>query len=184
LKMEGISFADQITYKLDIYSIYAKGIKLRIMGKAGFGGQIRQQSGRTFEDILADTAESGPEEEEKPPLFDLSSTLQLDERFPDMLGYIAKSAEKRNIKVVFYITPIQPKFIPSGEEKSQAVTSYANKICAMATTETTKCLNLMNLLEPTFFIDNMHYDTDGHSRIAAALTPLVHSMLKTDMDAQ
>lgn len=184
LKIEGISLADQITYKLDIYSLYAKGMKLRVMGKAGFGAPKTQQSGRLFEDAFAGTAVSGMKEEEDPPLFDLSSTLELDDELPDMLGYIAKSVEKRNIKVVFYITPLLPRFAHNGEAKSQGVDSYANKICTVATTETTTCLNLMNLLEPAYFIDNMHYDTDGHSKIAAALAPVVHSMLMADPDAE
>lgn len=95
------------------------------------------------------------------------------------LDSIVETASRRRLTVLFYIAPIhldemrrRPAF------DAAAFAASVDRITAAATSETTVCLNLTDLLRERDFIDNIeHYAPAGNRAVAAALAPKVQELL-------
>jgi len=97
-----------------------------------------------------------------------------EHRSIDLLRYVAETAEKRNIRVLFYIVPFQYNNYKRDPESFECSVRQLNDA---STTRTTRCVNLAKLLSADQFINTLHYGASGHQDIAKALIPEIHKLL-------
>ena len=170
LKYAKISLWDISLYQLDMFSLCATGMKIWIREK------LRLPALKT-EDIGVQWM----------PFGSGGSYTVLCPEHPslDILKYISKTAERRNIRVLFYLAPLplykmenSPTF-----DRDLFQCSVGNVMAACATQET-ECMDLTGLLGANSFTDGLHYNTRGHAKLAAALAPKIHEILSEHTVAQ
>lgn len=177
-EFEGIPPSKQLLYSYEYPMLYLTGLKMWCRTKAGL------------------------EPEEAPPanlLERLSEAKVLIKRFGDrqlfeqypldiaadnvqlgILRSLIEASARRGMKLLFYITPIQIAELRERQPFDPVRFSESvNRVMEVATSETSTCLNLVDLLGEEDFLDPFeHYTPEGNRKIAHALAPAVRDLLK------
>ncbi len=175
---EDIPPSKQLIYSYEYPMLYLTGLKMWCRTKVGLEPE---------EDPLANVLEGLPEAK---VLIKRFGDKQLFEQYPvdisadnvqlGILRSLIEASARRGVKLLFYITPIhldemryrQP-FDPGKFSES------VNRIMEAATSETSTCLNLVDLLGEEDFLDSFeHYTPEGNRKVAAAIAPAVRDSLK------
>jgi len=98
-----------------------------------------------------------------------------------ILRALTEAAGRQGMNVLFYITPIhvdelrrRPRF------NARMCRESVGRVVEAATSETSMCLNLLELLREEDFIDFYeHYRPEGNRKIARALAPAVRRLIAT-----
>jgi lysophospholipase L1-like esterase len=94
------------------------------------------------------------------------------------LTYIAKCADRRGLPVLFVITPIPYERITRERDFNLDVFNQSLRLLSEApVTGSTTCLNMAKLLPDDRFVDGVHWGSQGHADLAAALAPRVYEIL-------
>jgi len=177
MHMEDISRARQTLYRLHRPMLYVTGLKIRLKAMVGL------------------------ETEEAPPaeiLDQLPLGKELVGRYSDdllfrqyaneiphtnphlrMLRSIVEAAGRRNLKLLFYITPIHLEEMRKRTAFDEALfAESAQRIAEAAGSDTSVCLDLSGLVREDDFIDNYeHYTAEGNRMIARALAPAAREVI-------
>ena len=177
LELEGISPPEQFIYRLQRPTLYLRGLRMWVRIKLGMESEEEPLS---------------PRLKALPPARVLMSLFSDEELFRTYANEIADSntqlrtlralvetSARRGTRLLFYITPIhaeemrrRPRFNPRTFRES------TGRVVEAATSETSACLNLAELLGEDDFIDFYeHYKPEGNREIARALAPAVHRLI-------
>ncbi len=173
LKIARISLIDQLLLFLDIRMLYGKGAKLWLWEKIGLSdlSKTSEHSGGRW---LSAGAEPDAEDEKFHGLIPFCP----DHPALRMYEYIAKTAERRNLKVLFYISPLSFERIPGRQRKNKdQFECSVNLLQEVSTTRTTRCANVVNLLEYDQLKDMLHYNEEGAAVLSMELSSEVNKML-------
>jgi hypothetical protein len=187
LKREKISLAKHMLYKLDIHSVRAKGAKVWIRDELGFADGEKEKAGATNAlNFLVRMAQAREKAGVEPDEI-LARYVNICPRHSslEILKYIVKTAEENGIHILFYLTPICYDDIQAAKRfDPERFECSAKKLSDAATGPTARCVDLLKLLDTSLFIDSVHYNSQGHAEIAAALAPEVLEMLGENSDAE
>jgi hypothetical protein len=178
MRMEGISPTRQRIYALQRPLIYVIGLKRWFRGAIGM-----------------DVEESPPEEILRLlPLGEMIIGNYTDERLftqytddippgePPLqaLRSVVEAAERLDMKLLFYITPIHLEEMRRRQAfNDDLFQASVERVVEAARSETSLCLNLSGLLPERDFMDNYeHYTADGNRLIARALAAEAGEILK------
>lgn len=162
LRQAGISLEDRFLYSLDMYLLCGAGMKIWVREKLDLPPLEKESA-----------------EIQWAPLRSGSLTMLCPEHpTVDLIRYIAKTAESRNIRILFYISPRSiEEWLKRGVLDPELLACSVERVLEASATRTTECADLMTLLSLDQFTDGLHYDFSGHRDIADALTPEVYEML-------
>jgi hypothetical protein len=176
-ELEGIPPSRRFTYLFHRQMLYIRGLRMWFRIRLGMESEEEPLSVRP---------------ETLPPVGMLMSFFSDEELFRTYANDIAhgntqlrilraltEAAGRRGMNLLFYITPIhvdemrrRPKF------NARTYRESVGRVVDAATSETSSCLNLLELLREEEFIDFYeHYRPEGNRRIALALTPAVHKLI-------
>jgi hypothetical protein len=194
LKMEKISLGAHLLYSLNKYVVYAEGAKswVRNLGTeegVARSDEMKEARLRMKEPRLVKRGPrskkkrgslpiSGTPETVEAKEYGISAMLRPGDPSLDLVRYIATTAERRGIRILFYIAPVRfDKVQTAGKFDREKFDLTRSLIVEAATTSTTECLDLSILLDGDRFIDSLHYKSDGHLELAEALAPEVYRVL-------
>ncbi|MBI4831835.1 MAG: hypothetical protein HY801_09845 [Candidatus Lindowbacteria bacterium] len=97
------------------------------------------------------------------------------------LRWLAETASRKNIRLLFYITPIHVEEIRNREVFDPVRFQQSLwKIAAFSNCGTSICVNLVDLLHEKDFIDCFeHYTHSGNTKVATALASSVNELMKS-----
>jgi hypothetical protein len=180
LKIARIALIDHLLLFLDVRILCAKGAKLWLWERLGLS-ELSKRRNNMGPQWLGTGAEPAAEDEKFHGLIQFCP----DHPALRMYEYIAKTAERRNIKVLFYISPISFERLPGSWEKSEEQFECSvNRLQEVTTTRTTRCVNVVNLLDDDQFMDFAHYNEDGAATLSLALSSEAHKMLMVDLEPE
>lgn len=186
LKMEKISLGEHLLYSLNMYVVYAEGAKSWVRNLGSEERVVRSDQmdeppprqnrisflfGRTRRTVEAEEYQEAEE-------YHGYAMFRPGHPSLDLVRYVAATAERRGIRVLFYISPVKLDRVQAAKKFDREKFDLTRSLLVeAATTSTTECLDLSTLLDADLFIDNLHYKSDGHLELAGALAPEVSRML-------
>lgn len=177
MKIEGISHSMQILYAVHRPMLYVTGLKALILSELGSDPPLAPQI-----EVLQKLApgEHLIERYSDDRLFRQYANLVAEDTVSlQALRLIVETAARRNLKVLFYITPIHLDEMRSRASfDATAFETSIERIIKAGSSDSTICLDLSALLTEDAFVDNYeHYTREGNYRIALALAPAVEESL-------
>jgi hypothetical protein len=177
MRVEGISHSAQVLSAAHRPMLYATGVKALILSNflptPPSAPQIEVlQALPPGEHLIERYSDARLFRQYSPVLDDGSASLRA-------LRLIVETAERRGVRVLFYITPIHLDELRSRSSFDiAAFRTSVEGITAASTSGATMCLDLSGLLSEDEFLDNYeHYTREGNTRIARALAPAVAKSL-------
>lgn len=166
LRHAGISLLDMSFYRIDKYFLCATGMKIWTREKLQFP-VLR------IENIGVQWLPFGSG--------GYHTVLCPEHRSVDILQYMSKTAEHRNIPILFYLAPIPLYAVEQSDAFDRDLFECSvNRLLTASATRTTRCVDLTGLLGANRFTDGLHYTPTGHWDLAKALAPEAHEMLIAD----
>ena len=177
MKIEGVSHPMQVLYAAHRPMLYVTGLKALILSKLGSNPPLVPQI-----EVLQKLApgEHLIERYSDDRLFSQYASLVAEDTASlQALRLIVETAERRNIRVLFYITPIHLDEMRSRLSfDTTAFETSIKRIIKAGSSDMTICLDLSGLLTEAEFVDNYeHYTHKGNRKIALALAPVVEESL-------
>jgi len=176
-QLEDIPPSRQLMYSLHRPLLYLRGLRMWTRIKLGMESKEEPLSSRVKELPTAEVMIGLFSDEE---LFrTYANEIAGDNSQLAILRSLVETSNRRGLKVLFYITPIhaqemrrRPRFrVPTLWES-------IGRVVQAATSETSICLNLLELLGAEDFIDFYeHYKPEGNRMIATALVPGVQELI-------
>ncbi len=184
MDIERISLTDRFNLSCRYWGLYATGVKRWL--KSTFKDSEAEQ------DVIAARRTVAWNERR---LFEKLSKEKLDydwaaQNYPmridednkmlRLLRAFSHAAERRNIQVIFYVTPINIEQIKAvGAFEADLFQESLERMVDTAASRGAVCLDLSGLLGSEFFLDPFeHYAEEGHRRIASLLLPEILEKLK------
>lgn len=166
LRQVGVSPKDKISYMMDIPLLHMTGMRL----------WIRERLCLPETEGTASTIDWFPM---SPPGY---AELCPGHQSIDLLRYVAETAEKRNIRVLFYIVPSETMLGDRFPLEPDQFKCSVEQILNASETRTTRGLNFARLLNADQFIDSVHYGASGHRDMARVLAPEVYLELSEKVE--
>lgn len=178
LQTEGISAERQRFYRLQHPLLYVSGFKMWLRAAGGMDREWTP-SAEMMELLPAGELLMGRYTDER--LFEQYAN-EIPRSDPPMqaLRSVVAAAERRRVKLLFYITPIHLEEMRRREVFDEALFQESvGRVVAAASSEMSLCLDLSGLLRERDFIDNFeHYTTEGNRLIARALAKKAGEILR------
>jgi hypothetical protein len=191
LRVQGISLAKQLQYKVSLYTLYPVGMKVWALENAkSFFAALRENmdssafaadetAAPSAETKSEPTAEKGGRLAVRDMAVDYPMTIERSNLSYQSLAPLARVASKRGVKVLFYIWPIdQEQFEKVGHLDREALDKSKKLIAEAVDEENIYFVDLADLLEHKYFFDSGgHCVVEGRKRVAKALAPKVAEIL-------
>ncbi len=170
LRYAGISLLDMFFFRIDKYVLCATGMKIWVREKFRFPPLRVENVGVQWLPFGSGGYQT---------------VLCPEHRSVDILHCMSKTAERRNIPILFYLSPIPLYAVEQSPTFDRDLFECSvDRLLTASTTRTTQCVDLTGLLGAKRFTDGLHYTSRGHRDLAAALAPEAYEMLKGQTGAK
>jgi len=177
MRMEDISMTQQRFYRLHRPFLYVTGFKLWF--KAAFGMETEREFPQEMLDLLPLGKELVGRYSDELLFRQYANEIPHDNPHLRVLRSIVEAAGRRNLNLLFYITPIHLEEMRKRTVFDEALfAESAQRIVEAAGSDTSVCLDLSGLVREDDFLDNCeHYTAEGNRMIARALAPAAREII-------